>query len=376
MRIGIDARFYGPEGTGIGRYVEKLLENLELIDSTDDYFVFLRSANFRLYNPKKANFHKLTADARWYGIKEQVIMPAVLSRQKLDLVHFPHFNVPLLYPGKFVVTIHDLTKSHFGSKAASTRSLPVYLTKKTVYKLTLQQALRRSKRILVPSKYVKKEIVKQFGVLNTKIEVTQEAVDLVPKAKLSEGRVKEIFNKYAIRPPYIIYVGNTFPYKNVEKVLEAFLEIDSGVQFVCISVRNKFLDNLVERAQDLGLRDRFITPGFLVDEDVRLLLSRAEALVHPSLSEGFGLTGLEAMASDCPVVAAEATSLPEIYGEAALYFDPQSPKAITEALAKILKSRSLREELRKKGRSQVQRYSWRTLAEKTLKVYKEVYGKK
>lgn len=376
MRIGIDARFYGPEGTGIGRYVEKLLENLELIDSTNDYFVFLRSANFHLYNPKKANFHKLTADARWYGIKEQVIMPAVLSRQKLDLAHFPHFNVPLLYPGKFVVTIHDLTKSHFGSRAASTRSLPVYLTKRTVYKLTLQQALRRSKRILVPSKYVKKEIVKQFGVLNTKIEVTHEAVGLVPKAKLSEGRVKEIFNKYAIRPPYIIYVGNTFPYKNVEKVLEAFLEIDPSVQFVCISVRNKFLDNLVEKAQDLGLRDRFITPGFLVDEDVRLLLSRAEALVHPSLSEGFGLTGLEAMASDCPVVAAEATSLPEIYGEAVLYFDPQSPKAITEALTKILKSRSLREELRRKGRSQVQRYSWRTLAEKTLKVYKEAYGKK
>src|SRR3989344_2347227 len=138
-RIGIDARFYGPEGTGIGRYVEKLLENLELLDQKNDYFVFLRSSNFHIYNPKKPNFIKIKADAHWYSVKEQIIMPAILVKEKLDLVHFPHFNAPLLYPGKFVVTIHDLTKSNFGSSTSSTRIAPVYFTKQSFYKITMSQ---------------------------------------------------------------------------------------------------------------------------------------------------------------------------------------------------------------------------------------------
>lgn len=375
MRIGIDARFYGPEGTGIGRYVEKLLENLEKIDEQNEYFIFLRKANFHLYNPKKPNFQKITADARWYSLKEQVIMPAVLSKQRLDLVHFPHFNVPLLYSGKFIVTIHDLTKSRFGSKAASTRSLPVYITKQTVYKYTLQQALKRSKKILVPSKFVKKEIVKNFKVFNTKIEVTYEGVDSAEDKVTPEGRIVELFNKFGIKVPYLIYLGNSFPYKNLDRVLESFLEIPTNVQFVCISSRNKFLDRLVEKANQLGIRDRFITPGFLPDSDVAILLKKAEALINPSLSEGFGLPGLEAMSYGCPVIAAAGTSLPEVYGDAATYFDPYKVEDMTEKINQVLRNKRLRDSLKKKGFLQAQKFSWQNLAEKTLKVYQTVNGK-
>src|SRR4030066_1638245 len=113
MKIALDARFFGPEGTGIGKYVEKLLENLEQLDSQNKYYIILRKSNFPLYNPKTANFEKVLVDAAWYGVKEQILLPAVLARLKPDLVHFPHFNIPLLYPGKFVVTIHDVTKSEF-----------------------------------------------------------------------------------------------------------------------------------------------------------------------------------------------------------------------------------------------------------------------
>src|SRR3989344_4463888 len=111
MKIAIDARFYGPEGTGIGRYLENLLRELEKIDSINQYTVLLRKNNFDLFNPKGANFKKILTDARWYSVKEQILVPAVLSKIKPDLVHFPHVNIPLLWGGKFVVTIHDLTKT-------------------------------------------------------------------------------------------------------------------------------------------------------------------------------------------------------------------------------------------------------------------------
>src|SRR4030042_4583674 len=154
MKIALDARFFGPEGTGIGKYVEKLLVNLEQVDSQNDYYVILRKDNFPLYNPKNPNFKKVLADARWYSVKEQVLLPAVLAKIKPDLVHFPHFNIPLVYPGKFVVTIHDVIKSEYKGASTTTRALPIYYLKHLGYEVTIRQAIKRAKKIFTPSNFV------------------------------------------------------------------------------------------------------------------------------------------------------------------------------------------------------------------------------
>lgn len=374
MRIGIDARFLGPDGTGIGRYVEKLLENLEQLDQANEYFVFLRKSNFPLYNPKNKNFTKVTVDAHWYSIKEQVIMPAVLNKLKLDLVHFPHFNIPLLYSGKFVVTIHDLTKTKFGRSASGSKNLPVYWTKNNIYKFTINQALKRAEKILVPSNFVKNEIAKENKNLEKKIVVTYEAADDFANNHVepSEGRVKEIYNKFGIREPFIIYVGNTYAYKNVAVILETLPKIDFNLKFVCVSPRDTQLAALIKKAEILGVRDRFITTGFVNDEDLKTLFSKALCFVFPSLSEGFGLPGLEAMACGCPVIAARASSLPEVYGEAALYFNPKSDKDLAEKINELLKNKLLRSKMVEKGLKKVREYYWRDTARQTLSVYKEI----
>ncbi len=378
MRIGIDARFYGPEGTGIGRYVEKLLENLEILDQKNEYFVFLRGSNFPLYNPKAANFTKIKADARWYSLKEQVIMPAILMRQKLDIVHFPHFNIPLLYPGKFLVTLHDLTKSSFGSGAASTRVLPVYLAKQNLYKVTMNQAAHKAQMIFTPSQYVKDQLVEKLKISSEKIVVTYEGAEEFydPKFSVSEGRVKEVFGKYSIKEPYIIFVGNTFPYKNLDTILQALSNLDPQLKFVCVSPRNKFLDKLISQAEDLGVKNRLITTGFVPDDDLKVLFNKASSFVFPSLSEGFGLPGLEAMGVGCPVIAAKATSLPEVYGSAAAYFDPKNSKNLAAQIKSIEQDKKLRLEMVAKGYQQVRKYSWKKMAEQTLKVYMSVKSNK
>ncbi len=371
-KIGIDARFYGPHGTGIGRYVEKLLENLEQLDRENEYFVFLRSSNFPLYNPKKNNFTKVKADASWYSAKEQVIMPGVLLKYKLDLVHFPQFNIPLLYPGKFVVTIHDLTKSNFGSGAATTRALPIYFAKQNLYKVVLNQAISKARVILTPSQFVKNELMEKMKVVPEKVVVTYEGAEEFydPRLSPSEGRIAEVFGKYSIKSPYLIYVGNTFPYKNVEVILEALVGLDPKMKLVLVTPRNKFLDRIVERSEQLGVRNRIVTTGFVPDPELKLLLNQAQAFVFPSKSEGFGLPGLEAMGVGCPVIAAEATSLPEIYDEAAEYFDPENPKELVKKVNSVVKNQKLKENLVAQGYQQVRKYSWKSMAEQTLKVYK------
>src|SRR4030042_6259440 len=108
MRIGVDARFFGSIGKGLGRYTQKLIENLENIDHENQYYIFLRKENFHEYNPHKANFLRVVADIPWYGFREQLYFPGILKKFELDLDHFPPFNVPVLFRGKFLVTIHDL----------------------------------------------------------------------------------------------------------------------------------------------------------------------------------------------------------------------------------------------------------------------------
>src|SRR3990167_6567713 len=123
-KIAIDARFLGPSGTGIGKYTEKLIENLETVDHENEYFIILRDANFPLFSPRNKNFHKIRAEVRWYTIREQFTIPWILRNLQIDLLHVPHFNAPVVWNKKLVVTVHDLIKSNFRGAEATTLPTP------------------------------------------------------------------------------------------------------------------------------------------------------------------------------------------------------------------------------------------------------------
>lgn len=153
MRIGIDARFYGSIGKGLGRYTQKLIQHLEQIDTENQYVIFLRKENFEDYQPFNKNFQKVLADYPWYTFSEQLFFPLLLRKYKLDLVHFPHFNVPILYFGKFVLTIHDLILTHFPTLKATRLSPLWYWVKYAAYKLAISSAVRRSEKIITVSEF-------------------------------------------------------------------------------------------------------------------------------------------------------------------------------------------------------------------------------
>jgi len=175
MRIGIDARFYDLS-VGIGRYTEKLITHLEKIDQVNDYFIFLTKENFNSYQPQNPKFHKVLANYRWYSFGEQFLFPFKLYRAKLDLLHFLHFNVPLLFCNKFIVTIHDLTQRKL-TKRASKLPLLFFYFKKLLYFLVIKNAIKKAKKIIAISGFTKKEIIKYYKIKPEKITVIYESAE-------------------------------------------------------------------------------------------------------------------------------------------------------------------------------------------------------
>lgn len=175
-KIGIDARFFGPRDKGFGRYTQKLIEHLEKMDSRNQYFIFLKKQRWEEYQPKNKNFKKVLADYKWYGWKEQIVFPKKLDKYNLDLMHFTHFNVPLLYAGKFVVTIHDLTLRKFPTYKKKLKNLFFYPFKNLVYRAVFKHAIKNSEKIIAISEFTKKEILKYYRVNPGKIKVIYEGV--------------------------------------------------------------------------------------------------------------------------------------------------------------------------------------------------------
>lgn len=376
MRIGIDARFLGPAGTGIGRYTQKLIENLEKIDRKNKYVIFLRKENFNLYEPANPNFRKVLADIPWYGLGEQIILPTVFSREKLDLLHVPHFNVPLFYRGKFVITIHDLIKNDWAGTEATTKGPLEYWIKRLGYRVVIRCAVRQARRIITPSNYVKDRLVELFKVNPKKIAVTYEAGTLLGKGRTTgERKVEDVLGRFKITKPYFLYVGNVYPYKNVGRLLEAIRilnkKMGESAQLVLVGARDVFRERLEREIVRKDVLKYVVLTGYVSDPDLIDLYRGAEAYVQPSLSEGFGLTSVEAMSLGTPVVEANTSCLPEVAGDAALYFDPYNPQDIATKLAQILGNKKLEAELSRGGIARAKRYSWEKLARQTLSVYED-----
>ncbi len=375
MRIGIDARFWGLENTGLGRYLMELVNHLALLDRENEYFLFLRKKYFGLLN-LPSNFHQVLAEVSHYSWAEQFRFKKILESQPLDLVHFPHFNFPLLYRGKFVVTIHDLIKHESRGMATTTRRGGLYWLKYAGYLLAVNFAVRRSERIIVPSAWWRRRLSRRFGLPPAKIKVTHEAVgeDFIRLSRLpfSAAQKKKLLAKYEIKPPFLLYAGNLYPHKNVHRLIGVVKEINrrQPLSLVIVCAKSVFWQRFRREVEREGAGKFINLAGFVSDAELVRLYRSAEAFVFPSLLEGFGLPGLEAMAAGVPVVCARASCLPEVYASAAVYFDPVNPADIQKKILSVLGRPSFRRELIRRGKLRFSAFSWEKTARQTLSVYR------
>jgi len=364
ITIGIDARLYGLKQKGLGRYIQKLLKNLEKEDRVNKFIVFLRRENWDEYNPKNPNFKKVLADCRWYSFKEQFLMPWKIKKEKVDLMHFPHFNVPIFCFKPFVVTIHDLILKRFPTRRASTLGFFSYWFKNFIYQIIIFLTLKRAKKIIAISNYTKNDILRYFSVNPGKIEVIYEG------GTVEKETIKECSLIDPIAQPYLLYVGNAYPHKNLERLIVAFDRLNKDYQtklrLILVGEIDYFYSRIQKKFSNIqGL----IFTDFVSDKELKTLYQNAVLYVFPSMCEGFGLPPLEAMNYGLPVISSNTTCLPEILGEAAVYFNPESIEEMAKKIKEVLEDKKMQQELILKGYERIKRYDWAKMAEETMKIY-------
>jgi glycosyltransferase involved in cell wall biosynthesis len=360
MKIVVDARELR---TSTGRYVERLLHYLQQLDDKHDYVVLLKPADYNGWEPSNPRFTKLVCPYKEFTFAEQVGLLRQLNSLKPDLVHFPMAQQPLLYKGRVVTAILDLTTIRFRNP---TKNWLVYGLKQRIYKQLVKRVAVKSSRIITISKYVRDDVVAFAGIPKDKITVIYPAAD-----KLNE-RPEPI--PHLADKKFLLYVGRALPHKNLERLIEAFRIVKLQHPELMLVLAGK-MDTNYRRVSALASQKRLAHSiwftDFVNDAELRWLYENATAYVFPSLSEGFGLPGLEAMLYGLPVISSSATCLPEIYGDAAEYFNPKNYRSIAKAVLNVIEHPSRRKQLQHLGFIQVNKYSWRRMAEQTLRVYSE-----
>ncbi|MBT4857232.1 glycosyltransferase family 4 protein [Candidatus Uhrbacteria bacterium] len=373
MRIGIDARFYGPRfgGGGLGRYVSELVTHLQLIDTDNEYVLFLRKENFHECEIVNPRFSKRLVDIPWYTVQEQRQMPGHVRRARVDVMHYPHWNIPVFSKTPFIVTIHDLILLQDKASArSSTRHPLIHGFKYAGFRTVLENAIHRSKHIISVSQYTKDTILDHFGLHSDKITVVPNGV--IPQRE-SRGVNLTALGVYQ---PYFLYVGNAYPHKNLEMMMHAFAQFHPHhphVQLVIAGRRDLFSHNLEKEASELGLAPgavRFV--DLPTDEEVAALYKNAALFIFPSRIEGFGIPPLEALSYGTPVAAAHSASLPEVLRDGARYFDPDDIEKLTLLMRDATEAPHRFDDSIHAGKSQVDRFTWMKSAKQTLKVYNEL----
>lgn len=375
-RIAIDARFLGEAGPG--RYVKNILNQLEALDVKNEYFVFLRARGFEQYTPVNPNFKKILADYKWYSWKEQISFLFKIIECKADLLYVPHFNIPVLYTGNLVTAIPDIIMHHFSTERGTTLPKLYFKFKKLVYKVVVWCAVKKSYKIIVPSKDVIEDFLRAYPKTSrNKFILAYEGVDPSFTAEVSDS--DKMFSEFGIRPPYLLYISSMYEHKNVPFLLDMFKEFlkSSGndYQLVLIGKKDKFSERIAELVKQKGLEKNVIMPGmtrYVKDSEITALRKNASLYVFPSLKEGFSLTPLEAQAVGLSCLISDIPCHREIYGDSVLYFDPHDMCDAVEKMKIVLNDANLRHLLVEEGYENVKKYDWRKTGEITLAVFNDL----
>ena len=368
--IGIDARMYGYAQTGIGNYIRHLLQCIFEMDKKNEYVIFLMPEEYDKFDLPNKRIRKMKVSAKWYGWKEQLLFPFQLYKERLDLMHFTHFNSPILYFKRSIVTIHDITPFFFpGHKMRS-------IIRRIGFRTVFFSSVKKASKVIAVSENTKNDIANYFKIKKNKINVIYEGTDSQFKVISDNQKITDIKKRYNITKPFIFYTGVWRNHKNLVGLIKAFEILRNkhklDYQLALGGKEDPYYPEVRETWEKLGLESEIIRTGFIDQKDLPLFYNAAKAFIIPSFYEGFGLIGLEAFSCGIPVISSNTTSLPEILGNAAIYFDPNSPEEMAEKIKLVLTDKKLYNKLKDKGFKQVEKYSWEKMGKETMDVYGKI----
>jgi glycosyltransferase involved in cell wall biosynthesis len=357
MRIAIDARGYS---TSTGYYVKGLLNGLKKIDTKNHYIVLMKSKDIDQFTTQ-LNFEKIVADYEEFTFNEQIGFLKQLNSLKADLVHFPAVQQPILYHGRVVTTFQDLTALRFRNPA---RNPIVYRIMQQVFKFVNQLVSRKSVYLITPTDFVRHDVAEYTGISLDKIIFTHEAVAL---PNVSAQPIESLKNK-----KFLMYIGRPQPHKNIARLMEAHARLVKKYPDLLLVLAGKIdsmYDTYKELATKLGTRDKVVFTGWVTDGEKRWLMERTIVFVASSLSEGFFISGIDAMSCGTPVASSNTSCLPEVHGKAAHYFDPYDVADMAQAIDDVMSDQKLRKQLIEAGYENIKRFSWEKMARQTLEIY-------
>jgi glycosyltransferase involved in cell wall biosynthesis len=369
VRIGIDATALPHQLTGAGNYVFQLISALARSDRTNEYLVFTTSHQAEALGVEREGFRVVRRDFPGRGMRlawEQVGLPGLVRRHKLDLLHSPHYTMPLKHSARSVVTFHDLTFVLYPELHQP--------AKRIFFPAMMRWSARHAQRIITVSESTRSDLVRTFGVSPNRVTTVLSAAD-TDYRPAAPALVADVSARYGLRPGgYLLYVGVLEPRKCLDQLVEAFGRIApaaDGLELIIAGKRGWMYDQIFGQVAALGLENRVRFPGYVPRADLPALYSGARAFVYPSRYEGFGLPVLEAMSCGTPVVTTNVSSMPEVAGDGALLVDPDDVAGLAAALARIVHDASLRQELSARGQARARTFSWERCARDTIKVYQE-----
>ena len=369
MRIGIDARML--DNTGIGRYLRNLLIHLARKDQQNEYIIFVNKDHTQVVTQENFLFVPLKIHVPLYSLQEQSWFPLEIRKWKLDLIHYPNFNIPFIQFCPYVVTIHDLIYYLYPDQCPS--KFAYYYACSMI-----RYATKHARTVMTVSEHSKKDLIRYFNIPEHKIQIISEAADgncyvFHPRSTARDnGLVHHLRAKYRIAQPYIFYVGKHHPYKNIKTLIHAYhthKEIYENFQLVIAGKKDNRRQELYTSAEQLDTGNQIIFTDFIPEEEIFELYRGASLFVFPSLYEGFGLPPLEAMACGVPVISSNAASLPEVVGDAAMLVDPQNVTELAAAIQSILTDDLMWATFRQRGLDRAQQFSWDTAAMQLLQLY-------
>ncbi len=365
MRIGIDARLSGAKHAGIGRYTQNLIQELLKSNTKHTIICFFSDIDQAsevigtAAQSKKVSI--IIAPIRHYTIAEQIQLPKIFSEQNLDLLHVPHFNIPIFYSGKIIVTIHDLLWHQYKGGSVTTLNPIKYILKYLFYRLVTRMAVSKAQTILVPAQTIKDTVINYYPKTKDKIVVTKEGA-VIAQQKKDIKKLKKT----------LLYVGSLYPHKNVKLVLKA-LSFLPGYKLLIVGSRSVFRERVETYVKYKNIQDQVEFLGYVPDFALAELYQSVTALVQPSFSEGFGLTGVEAMSFGASVLASDIPIFKEIYQDVAYYFSPHSTASFVQAVHALENNT---DDKNKEGILLAKTYSWEKMTQKTLEEYNKILKKK
>jgi glycosyltransferase involved in cell wall biosynthesis len=370
-KIAIDARKW--RDYGIGTYVRNLVRHLAHLDRETTYFLFCDPADEATLRDLAENFVPVVDSSRGYRFQEHVSIPMKLRRLGVDLLHSPHYVLPLLCRRPAVVTIHDCIHLLF----------PEYLPNRmalTYAHRMMGHAIEHSSLVFTVSEASRRDILRFYPTADPeRLQVVPNAIDAAILEHPGEEEMERVKERYQIRGRFVLYAGNIKPHKNLERLINAFglLKQRAGnddLKLLIIGDEINKYGALRRRVEAAGVRHEVRFFGFVPDSTLAALYRMASVFAFPSLYEGFGLPPLEAMASGTPVVTSRISSLPEVVGDAAVLVDPYSIEDIAGGLERVLGDDALRATLVERGRIRVAQFSWERSVRAIHRGYMKVLG--